>query len=88
VSQESPWTVEEAAAWLRCSTEHIRRLARREQLRGVKFAGKWRFSPADVRALIALPQRGKVEALTKGLGAELAAHMDAVFARRSVRRTP
>lgn len=49
---ERPWTVAEAAAWLGCSEEEVRRKARRGELAGARLGRSWRFDPEDVRALV------------------------------------
>lgn len=50
---ERAWTVEDAAAYLDLEREDVRRLARAGKLQALgKVSGAWRFSPADVRALL------------------------------------
>lgn len=52
--KERLYTVEEAAEYLRYHPEHIRRLARRGELRGLKIGrgGGWRFSREALDAIL------------------------------------
>ena len=46
-------TVNETAAMLRFSAEHVRRLARAGTLPGVKVGDSWRFPVSEIKRLIA-----------------------------------
>lgn len=45
-------TIPEAAAWLRCSNDTIRRRIKSGVLPAVLFAGKYRITRADIEAMI------------------------------------
>lgn len=85
VPQESPWTVEEAAAWLKRSPEYVRRLARSGKLPGTKEGNGWRFDPAAVRARVPFPRRA-VEPVSGELAATIEARLNAMAARMALRR--
>jgi excisionase family DNA binding protein len=79
---DGPWTVDEVAAYLRRSTETVRRMARRGELGGVKLGRDWRFDPAAVRALLTKAPAAKAP---PEVAAIIEAQMHAAFARAVAR---
>lgn len=75
MSDERPWTAEEAADFLSFDPETVRRWARRGKLRGTKAGDEWRFDPADVRAVL------RPVVLVSHDAAVVEAQMNAAYAR-------
>ena len=81
---ESPWTVSEAACWLKRSEEWVREQARAEKIPGVRFGREWRFDPAVIRAMIPAQP---AEPIRSDLARTLEARLNASAARIALRRT-
>lgn len=84
MSPESPWTVEEAAAWLKRSPEYVRRLARSGRLPGEKEGRDWRFDPAVVRERIRFePRKSELASTVEARLDVAAARLDLIRRRRT-----
>lgn len=85
MSEERPWTLEEAAEWLQRDPETVRRWARGKKLKAEKLGREWRFAPDDVRALLPkISKSGKVSRDAEEV-ATLKAQLDAAYARTVLR---
>lgn len=51
-TSERPWTQDETAEYLSCSTRHLSNLRKRGELRAIKIGTRVLFDPNDVRAFL------------------------------------
>lgn len=82
MTEERPWTLEEAAEWLQRDPETVRRWARSGKLKGKKLGREWRFNADDVRA-----QVGGASVVVSQGAAVVEAQMNAAYTRMMRGRT-
>ena len=84
MTEERPWTAEEAADYLSRSAETVRRMARRGELVGEKIGRDWRFRPEAVRAVLRAPAQAATAGLSEA-AQDLMAHVLASRERARLR---